>query len=398
MDVRSDFPFFENNSNEPIIYLDNAATTQKPKPVLDSLIEFYSKNNSNIHRGVYRLAENATDQFENVRKSISSFINSEDSSQIIFTKGTTESINLVAYSWGRKFLKQGDEILISEMEHHSNIVPWKMVSECTGAKLKFIPINNIGELDEPIKYINKKTKLISIIHQSNVLGTINNLDEIITCARNYNCKVLIDGAQSISHMSIDVKKMDCDFFVFSGHKMMAPTGVGVLYAKRELLEMMDPFLTGGEMINSVTKEDVSYNILPWKFEAGTPNIAQVIGLGSAIDYIRKIGLDKIKNQCNFLLNTAINKISKIDGVSIYGNSKNKGPIITFNIENVHPYDLAQLLDQKNICIRAGHHCTQPLMNRLNISSSARVSFYIYNTEDEIDILLDGINKSISLLR
>ena len=398
MDVRSDFPFFENNSDEPIIYLDNAATTQKPKPVLDSLIEFYSKNNSNIHRGVYRLAENATDQFENVRKSISSFINSEDSSQIIFTKGTTESINLVAYSWGRKFLKQGDEILISEMEHHSNIVPWKMVSECTGAKLKFIPINNIGELDEPIKYINKKTKLISIIHQSNVLGTINNLDEIITCARNYNCKVLIDGAQSISHMSIDVRKMGCDFFVFSGHKMMAPTGVGVLYAKRELLEMMDPFLTGGEMINSVTKEDVSYNILPWKFEAGTPNIAQVIGLGSAIDYIRKIGLDKIKNQCNFLLNTAINKISKIDGISIYGNSKNKGPIITFNIENVHPYDLAQLLDQKNICIRAGHHCTQPLMNRLNISSSARVSFYIYNTEDEIDILLDGINKSISLLR
>ena len=384
--------------SKPIVYLDSAATTQKPQMVLDAITKYYSKYNANIHRGVYHISEKATSEFEAVRDRITSFVNAEHRSEIIFTKGATESINLVAYSWGRKFLKSGDEILITEMEHHSNNIPWQLVAKATGAALKFIPVDDDGELENPLSYINKNTKMVAVIHQSNVLGTVNPIEEIIKGAHEVGAKVLIDGAQSISHLPIDVQEMDCDFFVFSGHKMMGPTGVGVLYGKKNILNEMDPFLSGGEMIIDVSMDSVSFNQLPWKFEAGTPNIAQVIGLGAAIDYINKIGLDIIDRHGKLLTEYAFKKISKIKGITIYGNAQNNGPVISFNINGVHPHDLAQLLDQQDICIRVGHHCAQPLTKRFGINSSARVSFYIYNTNEEIDILIQGIEKAVSILK
>ena len=399
MDIRKDFPLINQIiDRKPLIYLDSAATTQKPQVVIDSLSEYYSEYNANIHRGIYHIAEKATLEFESVRDRITSFINAEDRSEIIFTKSTTESINLVAYSWGRKFLTLGDEILITEMEHHSNNVPWQLVAQSTGATLKYIPVNDDGELDNPLDYISEKTKLVAIIHQSNVLGTVNPVEQIISKAHEFGAKVLVDGAQSIPHLPIDVQDMDCDFFTFSGHKMMGPTGVGVLYGKKEILKEMDPFLGGGEMINEVSLDAVSFNELPWKFEAGTPNIAQVIGLGTAIDYINKIGLDMINQQAELLKEYALERISKIEGVTIYGHSQNRGPVVSFNIEGVHPHDLAQLLDQQNICIRVGHHCAQPLLTKFGITSSARASFYVYNITEEIDILIRGIEKAISILK
>ena len=399
MDIRKDFPLINQTiDGKPLIYLDNAATTQKPQAVIDSLSEYYSEYNANIHRGIYHIAEKATVEFEAVRDRITSFINAEDRAEIIFTKGTTESINLVAYSWGRIFLNSDDEILITEMEHHSNNVPWQLVAQVTGAILKYIPVNDDGELDNPLDYINEKTKLVAVIHQSNVLGTVNPVEGIIERAHEVGAKVLVDGAQSTPHLPIDVQAMDCDFFTFSGHKMMGPTGVGVLYGKKEILKEMDPFLGGGEMIKEVSMDAVSFNELPWKFEAGTPNIAQVIGLGSAIDYINKIGLDVINQRGELLKEYALEKISKIEGITIYGHAQNRGPVVSFNIEGVHPHDLAQLLDQQNICIRVGHHCAQPLLTKFGITSSARVSFYVYNLTEEIDILIRGIEKVVSILK
>ena len=364
---------------------------------MDSIAKYYSQYNANIHRGIYHIGEKATLEFEAIRDKISSFINAEDRSEIIFTKGTTESINLVAYSWGRKFLKSTDEILITEMEHHSNNIPWQLVAKATGATLKFIPVNDDGELENPLSYINKNTKLVAVIHQSNMLGTVNPIEKIIKKSHEMGAKVLIDGAQSTPHLPIDVQDMDCDFFAFSGHKMMGPTGVGVLYGKKEILDGMDPFLSGGEMIVDVSMDSVSFNELPWKFEAGTPNIAQVIGLGAAIDYINKIGLDIIDDHGKYLTKHAFKEISKIKGVTIYGHAQNRGPVVSFNIDGAHPHDLAQLLDQQNICIRVGHHCAQPLTKKFGITSSARVSFYIYNTIEEIDILIQGIEKAVSIL-
>ncbi len=398
MDIRKDFPLINQIiDGKPLVYLDSAATTQKPQVVIDSLSEYYSKYNANIHRGIYQIAEKATSEFEAVRDRVTSFINAEDRAEIIFTKGTTESINLVAYSWGRKFLKSGDEILITEMEHHSNNVPWQLVAQVTGAILKYIPVNDDGELENPRSYINENTKFVAVIHQSNVLGTVNPVEEIISRAHEVGAKVLVDGAQSTPHLPIDVQEMDCDFFTFSGHKMMGPTGVGVLYGKKEILSEMDPFLGGGEMIKDVSMDTVSFNELPWKFEAGTPNIAQVIGLGSALDYINKIGLDVINHQGELLKEYALEKISKIEGVTIYGHAQNRGPVVSFNIEGVHPHDLAQLLDQQHICIRVGHHCAQPLLTKFGITSSARASFYVYNTTEEIDIFIQGIEKAVSIL-
>ena len=399
MDIRKDFPLINQTiDGKPLIYLDSAATTQKPQVVIDSLSEYYSEYNANIHRGIYHIAEKATVEFEAVRDRVTSFINAEDRAEIIFTKGTTESINLVAYSWGRNFLKSGDEILITEMEHHSNNVPWQLVAQVTGATLKYIPVNDDGELDNPLDYINEKTKLVAIIHQSNVLGTVNPVEAIISRAHAVGAKVLVDGAQSTPHLPIDVQDMDCDFFTFSGHKMMGPTGVGVLYGKKDILKEMDPFLGGGEMIKEVSMDAVSFNELPWKFEAGTPNIAQVIGLGSAIDYINKIGLDVINRRGELLKEYALQKISKIEGIPIYGHAQKRGPVVSFNIVGVHPHDLALLLDQQNICIRVGHHCAQPLLTKFGITSSARASFYVYNITEEIDILIQGIEKAVSILK
>jgi cysteine desulfurase/selenocysteine lyase len=398
VNIRKDFPLINQViDGKSLVYLDNAATTQKPQVVIDTLTEYYSEYNANIHRGVYHIAEKATSEFEAVRDRITSFINAEDRSEIIFTKGTTESINLVAYSWGRKFLNAGDEILITEMEHHSNNVPWQLVAQVTGAILKYIPVNDEGELESPLSCINENTKFVAIIHQSNFLGTVNSVEDIISRAHEVGAKVLVDGAQSTAHLPIDVQDMGCDFFVFSGHKMMGPTGVGVLYGKQNILNEMDPFLGGGEMIKEVSMDTVSFNELPWKFEAGTPNIAQVIGLGAAIDYINKIGLDIIKQQGGLLTEYALDKISQIEGVTIYGHAQNRGPVVSFNIKGVHPHDLAQLLDQQHICIRVGHHCAQPLLTKFKITSSARASFYVYNTTEEIDILIEGIDKSVSIL-
>lgn len=399
MNIRKDFPLISQvMDGKPLVYLDSASTTQKPQMVLDAIAKYYSEYNANVHRGVYHIGEKATSEFEAVRDRITSFVNAGHRSEIIFTKGTTESINLVAYSWGRKFLTSSDEILITEMEHHSNNIPWQLVAKATGAALKFIPVNDDGELENPLSYINKNTKIVAIIHQSNVLGTVNPIEKIIKRAHEVGAKVLIDGAQSIPHLPIDVQYMDCDFFAFSGHKMMGPTGVGVLYGKKKILNEMDPFLSGGEMIIDVSMDSVSFNELPWKFEAGTPNIAQVIGLGAAIDYINKIGLNLIDSHGKFLTEYAFKKISKIKGVTIYGYTEDRGPVISFNIKGVHPHDLAQLLDQQNICIRVGHHCAQPLTKKFGITSSARVSFYIYNTTEEIDILIQGIEKSVSILK
>ena len=398
MSYRDDFPIITQSTKaKPLVYLDNASTTQKPQVVIDTISKYYSEYNANIHRGVYDIAEKATLEFENVRDKVSTFINSGDRIEVVFTKGTTESINLVAYSWGRKFIKPGDEILITEMEHHSNNIPWQLLSKDLGASLKYIPVDKNGELDNPLNYISPKTKFVSIIHQSNVLGTVNSVKEIILKSHEVGAKVLLDGAQSITHLPIDVQDLGCDFFTFSAHKLMGPTGVGVLYGKKELLNQMDPFLSGGAMISEVSLHSVSFNDLPWKFEAGTPNIAQVIGFGAAIDYINHIGLNVINKHCDKLKDYAQEKLSNIKDIIIYGNSKNRGPVFSFNIKGIHPYDLAQLLNEQNICLRVGHHCAQPLLEKFGVTSSARVSFYIYNTIDDIDRLVDGINKSVAIL-
>ena len=399
IDFRKDFPLFNRSlKTKPLIYLDNAATTQKPQVVLDSINKFYSEFNSNIHRGIYDIADRATSEFEAVRDKVTSFINANNRSETIFTSGTTESINLVAYSWGRKFIKKGDEILITEMEHHSNNVPWQLLAQEKGAELKYIPVNKNGDLEKSEDYITDKTKLVSIIHQSNVLGTVNPIKEIIAKAHSVGAKVLVDGAQSAPHMVVDVQDMDCDFFTFSGHKMMAPTGVGVLYGKKEILNEMDPFLSGGEMIENVSMNTVSFNELPWKFEAGTPNIAQVIGLGAAIDYINRIGIDLIYKHNELLKEYALEKLLQVDNIIIYGQPKSRGPVISFNIDGIHPYDLGQLLNNQSICIRVGHHCAQPLLAKLDITFSARLSFYVYNTINEIDKTIEAIEKSISILK
>ena len=393
--IREDFPIFKNNPD--LIFLDNASTTQKPKRVLETLTYYYENYNSNIHRGIYTIAEKATAAYEETRDKVSAFIGTEDRRGIVFTRGTTESINLVASSWGQS-LKPDDEVLITEMEHHSNIIPWQLICEKTGASLRYIPICEDGMLDlsNPQKYFTEKTKMVSVIYQSNVFGTVNPISDIVNRAHDVGAKVFVDGAQSVPHHRVNVEELGCDFFAFSGHKMLGPTGVGVLYGKPEILEEMNPFLGGGEMIRNVTMEKSTWNDIPWKFEAGTPNIAQVIGLGAAIDYINEIGIQSITDYEKKLLGYGQKKMQKIPGLTMYGTGKDKGAVISFNINNIHPHDVAHILDTMGIAIRAGHHCAQPIMKRLGVPATNRASFYIYNTVSEIDSLIDGLTKTIDL--
>ncbi|MFC1536080.1 aminotransferase class V-fold PLP-dependent enzyme [Candidatus Neomarinimicrobiota bacterium] len=396
--IRSDFPIFADKS---LVYLDSAATTQKPKQVINAVSDFYSNYYANVHRGIYELSMRATEAYHSARLKVANLINVSDWRSIVFTSGTTESINLVAYSWARKNLKNGDEILITEMEHHSNIVPWQLVAQETGVKLKYIPINTDGTLDQSNidELITNKTKLVSVIYQSNVFGTINPIKDIIVKARSVNALTFIDAAQSIPHSHIDVQDLNCDFLAFSGHKMLGPTGIGVLYGKPELLDSMIPFMGGGDMINSVTMTESTWNDIPYKFEAGTPKIAQAIGLGAAIDYINGIGLTNIQDYVKHLLIIALDKLRIIDGLTIYGHQVGKSSsVISFNLDGVHPHDLAQFLDQYGIAVRAGHHCAQPIMDRLGVSSTIRASFYLYNTEEEIDKLCVSLKKTANFFK
>ena len=399
--IRKQFPVLEQSINgKPLIYLDNAATTQKPLTVINEINRYYTEDNSNIHRGMHALAERATAAYENTRKSVAHFINANESEEIIFTKGTTDSINLVAHSLGGSILKPGDEVLISCMEHHSNIVPWQIICGQTKAVLKIIPINQRGEIlfEEFINLLSARTKIVSVVHMSNTLGTVNPVKKIIAEAHKQGAKVLIDGAQATPHHKIDVKSLNCDFYAFSGHKMYGPTGVGILYGKRSLLEAIPPYQGGGEMIKDVSFTQTSYNEIPYKFEAGTPNIAGVIGLNRAIEFIKSIGLDQIRNHENELLLRATTQLSEISGFQPMGTAVEKASVISFNIEGVHPFDLGILLDTKSIAIRTGHHCTQPLMDRFNLEGTARASFAIYNTFEEIDLFTWTLSDLVKKLR
>lgn len=393
--IRQDFPELHREvNNKPLIYLDNAASTLKCKPVIDSIDNHYANEASNIHRGVHFLSEQGTRKFEETRQKVASFINSPEVETVIFTKGTTESLNLVAECFGRLNFEEGDEILISTMEHHSNIVPWQMIAERTGAKVKEIPVNDQGEIDMEAykKLLNPKVKMVSTAHVSNSLGTINPIKEMITLAHEVGAKFTVDAAQSIAHLKVDVQDLDCDFLAFSAHKMFGPTGVGVLWGKKELFNQMPPYQGGGDMIDVVTIEKTTYNNLPHKFEAGTPHIAGVIALKAAIEYIESIGLEEIAQMENELLEYATEKMNQIDGVKIIGTSAHKSAVVSFVMDEAHPHDIGTLLDKQGIAIRTGHHCTQPLMARFEIPATARASFCFYNTKEEVDRLIDGIRK------
>jgi cysteine desulfurase/selenocysteine lyase len=399
--IRHLFPILNRKvKGKNLVYFDNAATSQKPIQVIDALVHYYTHYNANIHRGLHTLADEATAAYEAARVAVQEFIGATFHEEIIFTKGTTESINLVASSWGSAFLQRGDEIIISSLEHHANIVPWQMIAEEKGAILKVIPMDDNGRLDMGAysNMLSDKTKFVSIVHVSNALGIINPVEEIIALAHEKNALVLLDGAQSSVHLDIDVKKLDCDFYVFSGHKIYGPTGVGVLYGKRALLEKMPPFLGGGEMIKEVTFEKTTYNELPFKFEAGTPNIADVIVMKPAIEFINKYGKSNIRAHEEELLVYATSKLKEIEGLKIIGDVENKVSVISFVIEGVHPQDLAILLDNQGIAVRTGHHCAQPLMQRLGIVGTTRVSFAAYNTLAEIDVLIAALHKSLKMLR
>lgn len=395
MKIREDFPILESFVHgKPLVYFDNAATAQKPREVINAVEHYYSLENANVHRGVHWLSEHATQKYEETRKKIAKFLNISDPKEIIFTSGTTEGINLVAQSYGRTFLKVGDEIVISMMEHHSNIVPWQIVCESTGAKLRGIPINDDGELiiEEYIKLINNKTKFVSITQMSNALGTINNIKQIVAIAHEHNIPVLVDGAQSIPHMKVDVSDIGADFYVFSGHKLYGPTGIGVLYGRAEYLSVMPPYKAGGDMIKAVTFEKTVYNDLPYKFEAGTPNISGVIGLGSAIDYLEKINLHLAEKHEIELLHYASSALSSFKGIKIIGTAKEKGGIISFVLDRIHPHDIGTILDTEGVAIRTGHHCAMPVMQRFGVPATARVSFAFYNTKEEVDYFINAMEK------
>ena len=397
--IKKDFPILENRK---IAYLDNGATTQKPTEVIRALEEYYEKNNANPHRGAYTLSIEATELYENTRTKIAKFINAKNREEIIFSKNATESLNLLAYSYGMNNLKQDDEIVISIMEHHSNLVPWQKVAKTTGSKLNYMYINDKFELsDEEIeKKITDKTKIVGITHVSNVLGTINNVKKIIQYAHKKGAIVIVDAAQSIPHMKIDVQDLDADFLVFSGHKMLAPLGIGVLYGKKELLNKMTPFLMGGDMIEYVYEQETTFAELPNKFEAGTQNVEGVIGLGAAIDYIQNIGYDKIQELEKEVVSYAINELSKLNFLTLYltPNEENHSSVISFNINGVHPHDVASILDSVGVCVRSGNHCAQPLMRFLGIDSTCRASFYFYNTKDDVDRLVSGLNKAYEMFK
>lgn len=398
--IRQSFPILNREvNNRPLVYLDNAATAQKPQSVIDAISDYYQNYNANIHRGIHTLAEEATLAYEATRASVQKFIGAASSDEIIFTRGTTEGINLVAYTWGKQNVKAGDEIIISAMEHHSNIVPWQILCEEREATLRIIPISDEGELlmDEFHKMLSSRTKLVSIVHVSNSLGTINPVKEIIQAAHNVGAVVLVDGAQSAVHLDIDVQDMDCDFYAFSGHKVYGPTGIGALYGKRSLLESMPVFMGGGEMIKEVTFEKTTYNSLPYKYEAGTPNIADTVALKVALDFVSANGREFSRQYETELLNYATEQLEAIEGLRIIGKAKEKISLVSFVIDSVHPQDIGVLLDNQGIAVRTGHHCTQPLMKRFGIPGTIRASFAIYTTKEEIDKLVAGLRKAIKML-
>jgi cysteine desulfurase/selenocysteine lyase len=397
--IRDDFPILKQRVNgNPLVYLDNGATSQKPQSVIDAIVEYYTTTNSNVHRGVHTMSQQATDGYEGARSKIRQFINAGKDEEIIFTRNTTEGLNLVAHSYGRQNIRSGDDIIVSNMEHHSNIVPWQMLCEENGANLKVVPIDDSGELvmDEYQKMLSSRTKLVSITHVSNALGTILPAKQIVDMAHAHGAPVLLDGAQAVPHMPVDMKELDCDFYVFSGHKLFGPTGIGILYGKEDYLNSMPPFLGGGEMIKSVTFEKTIYNDLPYKFEGGTPDIAGAIGLGAAIDYVNGLGFSRITAHEEELLQYGTEALESIAGVHIVGTSAHKAGILSFVMDAAHPHDIGTILDEQGIAIRTGHHCAQPVMQRFQIPATARASLAFYNTKEDIDALVKGIDRVIEV--
>ncbi|HEY9289508.1 MAG TPA: cysteine desulfurase [Candidatus Dormibacteraeota bacterium] len=398
--VRADFPIMARTVHgKPLVYLDSAATSQKPVTVIDAMDDYYRRYNANPHRGVYAISEEATAAYESARERVATFINAPSPKEVIFTRNTTEAINLVRYSWGRANVKAGDRILLTEMEHHSNLVPWQLLAHEVGARLEFLCIDDDGLL--MLEQLDRKldgVKLLAIAHQSNTLGTINPIKAITAAARRAGALVLVDGAQAVPHMPVDVQDLDVDFYAFSGHKMCGPTGIGVLWARRALLQAMPPFLGGGDMIKRVHLTDASWNDLPWKFEAGTPSVAEGIGLGAAVDYLGQFGMDNVRNHERTLVDYAIEKLQDVSGITLYGpkDPELHGAAVSFTLPNIHPHDLATLIDREGIAVRAGHHCTQPLMDRLGVPATTRASFYIYNRPEEVDQLVTGIQKAIKV--
>jgi cysteine desulfurase/selenocysteine lyase len=399
--IRDDFPILRRQvRGKPLVYLDNAATTQKPQAVIDRIVRYYTQENSNVHRGVHYLSEVATAAYESARTTVKRFINARDEKEIVFTRGTTESINLVAQTYGRVNVSSGDEVLITAIEHHSNIVPWQMLCDAKGARLVVAPVNDAGEvmLDEFAKRLTERTRIVAFGHASNALGTINPIKKMIDLAHDAGAVVVIDGAQGAPHAMIDVQDLDCDFYAFSGHKVYAPTGIGVLYGKESLLDAMPPWQGGGDMILSVSFEKTTYNALPYKFEAGTPNIEGVIGLAAALDYVSSAGIDNITAHEQELLAYATRRLQEIEGLRIIGTAAEKASVISFTLAGVHPHDIGTILDQEGIAIRTGHHCAQPIMMRFKISATGRASFGMYNTLEEADVLVDGLRKVIEVFR
>lgn len=394
--IRADFPILnEMIHGKPLVYFDNAATTHKPKNVIDRIVKYYEHENANVHRAIHQLGERATLGYENARKAIARFIGADSGKQIVFTRGTTDAINLVATAWGRKFIGQGDEIILSEMEHHSNLIPWQLLAKDVGATLRFIPFREDGSLEFPVfeQILSNKTKIVSITHMSNVFGTINPVKKIIRMAHDRGIPVMLDAAQSVPHLPVSVENLDCDFLAFSGHKMLGPTGIGVLYAKARILENMNPYQGGGEMINSVWLDNATWNEIPHKFEAGTPNIAGAIGFSAAVEYLENIGMNTITMYEQDITTYALDKMNELECMKIYGSTPERGGVISFNLGNIHPHDLSHFLDQQGIAVRAGHHCAQPLMRKLDIAATTRASFYFYNTFEEVDYFIEKLRKA-----
>lgn len=399
--IKQDFPIFKQTVHgKPLVFLDNASSTQKPQCVIDAMVRYYSETHANIHRGVYKLSEQASDLYERSRKTVQAFINAKAAHEIIFVKGTTEGINLVAESYGRTYLKPGDNLIITAMEHHANLVPWQYICQQMGAELRVIPVNDIGELDLATyeKLLSNRTRLVALSHASNLLGTLNPIQKVTQMAHAYHAHVLVDGAQAVAHLPIDVQALDCDFYVFSGHKMYAPTGIGVLYGKTELLENMPPYQRGGGMIEQVSFETTTYASLPGKFEAGTPHIAGAIGLMEALRYLKKLDLNEVNILEQALLKKATDALTQLPNLRIIGTAKEKAAVISFIIKDIHPHDAATILDSEGIAVRAGHHCAMPLIHRFNIPATLRVSFGVYNTFEEIDLLIQSLEKARQILK
>ena len=395
-EIRRDFPILDRRiEGKKLVYLDNAATSQKPRQVIEALTEYYEEHNANIHRGVHRLAAEATAAYEEARQKVARFLGAPDTRGLIFTRGTTEAINLVAYAWGRRSLREGDEVVLTEAEHHSNLVPWQLAAKATGARLRFIPIREDGTLDieEAERLIGPRTKLVGCIHASNVLATINPVERLAELAHEADALMLVDGAQSAPHLPVSVEALGCDFYACSGHKMLGPTGVGVLWGRPEILEEMDPFLGGGEMIREVHLDHSTWNDLPYKFEAGTMNVAQAVGLGAAVDYLDELGMENVREHERRLGEYAYRRLAETEGITIYGPERDRTGLVSFSLPDVHPHDLSQLLDEEGVAIRSGHHCAQPLMRRLGVAATARASFYVYNTEEEVDALVEALGRA-----